>query len=187
MPTHSHVGWGLLISLTLHVSGIAALSLALPRLNVRPGLVRQVEFAVLDAPVETNLAAATAAPAQQLPAAVAAAPAAEAATIEVSAAPAPQPLRAAAPIRKPVSKPLTAAASPRPITSATHADPSSDGSALQRVLAQIAATTQLTPDERRKAMLVVLRTWEDPSGKHSADELIDALLEDARKARATPP
>jgi hypothetical protein len=36
-------------------------------------------------------------------------------------------------------------------------------------------------------MLVVLRTWEDPSGKHSAEELIDALLKDARKAREAPP
>jgi hypothetical protein len=173
----------------LHVSGIAALSLALPRLNVRPGVVRQVEFAVLEAPSETALAPATAAP----PLAAATDPeppalplAAASATSEVlapqSSGTKPQP-RVAARIRKP----LTAAASPRQVTSATHADPRSDGSALQRVLTQIAATTQLTPDERRKAMLVVLRTWEDPSGSHSAEQLIDALLEDARRARTAPP
>ncbi|HET8937734.1 MAG TPA: hypothetical protein VFN67_30025 [Polyangiales bacterium] len=185
MPTRAHVGWGLLISLTLHVSGIAALSLALPRLNVRPGMVRQVEFAVLEAPSETGLAAATAPPpltasADLEPAALPLAAASDVAAPQTSGTKA-QP-RAAARVRKP----LTATASPRQVTSATHADPRSDGSALQRVLTQIAATTELTPDERRKAMLVVLRTWEDPSGTHSAEQLIDALLEDARKARAAP-
>jgi hypothetical protein len=175
MPTRSHVGWGLAISLLLHSTGIAALSLALPRLNVRPGVVvHSVEFAVLDdAERVTEQAAATAA--EQVP------PQADpAASIEVSAAAvqttAPRPVQAS---RK---SPLVAA-TPALVPSATRADPRSDGSVLQRVLRQIASTNELTQDERRKAMLVVLRTWEDPSGKRSADELINALLENARQAR----
>lgn len=55
-----------------------------------------------------------------------------------------------------------------------------DLSALERTLKRIAATPTLTPDQRRKAMLVVLRTWEDPSRNESADQLIDALLRELR-------
>ena len=51
-----------------------------------------------------------------------------------------------------------------------------DLGALERTLKRIAATTELTPDQRRKAMLVVLRTWEDPSRNESANQLIDVLL-----------
>jgi len=55
-----------------------------------------------------------------------------------------------------------------------------DLGALERTLKRIAATTELTQEERRKAMLVVLRTWEDPSRNESAEQLIKTLLTELR-------
>ena len=43
---------------------------------------------------------------------------------------------------------------------------------------KIAATSELTQDERRKAMLIVLRAWEGPPGSQDARALVDALLRD---------
>lgn len=205
MPARSQVGWGLVLSLLLHATGIAALSLALPRLNVRPGVLRQVEFSVLSAPVEAEAPAPLAGPD---PAAAAAPPARPdepelatvvvevventRATVELSPGPkvAPAPVAAPKPARNAPAKPLTAAAptaqpaasqptaaTPNDLPARSDADPRSDGSALERVLRKIAATSALTQDERRRAMLIVLRTWDDPSGRKSAEELVDALIE----------
>ena len=192
MPTRSHVGWGLALSLLLHGTGIAALSLALPRLNVRPGVLPQVDFSVLAAPepsARPSASVAAAAPATAEPAAAALALAAagtELPTGAVDVTPAAAPKRAARPVPapKPARKPPLTAATPSQLPSSVRADPRSDGSALERVLRQIAATTELTQDQRRRAMLVVLRTWQDPSGQRSAEELIDALLEAVRDKRA---
>lgn len=250
MLARSHVGWGLAVSLLLHALGVAALTLALPRLNVHPGVIRRVELAIVQdppppaaspplaaaepspsrdaelAPVGSavidaspvrasadvasgsvapdNAAPGNAAPGNAAPGNAASGNPAPGKAASVSAAPgnaAPgnaasgnaAPGNAAAPKTPARSKQLlpkraqpVAATEPK-LPSSAHADPRSDGSALERVLRQIAATTELTQDERRRAMLVVLRTWEDPSGKHSADELIEALLKDARAARKTPP
>jgi hypothetical protein len=185
MPTRSHVGWGLALSLLLHGTGIAALSLALPRVNVRPGVLRQVDFSVLAAPQP----APAAAPVAQEPAAPAVAAAAAenpAAGVQVEVARPAAPHRAPRPVPAPKAapKPSLIAATPSKLPSSVRADPRSDGSALERVLRQIAATSELTQDERRKAMLVVLRTWQDPSAQRQADELIDALLKSAREQRA---
>lgn len=210
MPAHSHVRWGFLLSLLLHATGIAALSLALPRLNVKPGVLRQVDFAVLseeDAPRAPDAPAASAAAAPQP--ARPEQPVAAAVSVEVvdnqnaSVAVSPAPLATAAPVaapkpaRKAQAKPLSAAApakaaatappsaaAPSDLTSTSRADPRSDGTALERVLRKIAATSELTQDERRRAMLIVLRTWEDPSGKRSAEELVDALIQGVRQQRA---
>lgn len=213
MPARSHVGWGFLLSLVLHATGIAGLSLALPRLNVRPGVLRPVDFSVLSAPVEAprtpDAPAAPVAAAEQparpeepeSPAALV--EVMESPTASVALAPArlptPAPVAAPKPARKAPSKPLTAAApTPQPtaaqptaatpgkLQDRTHADPRSDGSALERVLRQIAATTQLTQDERRRAMLMVLRTWEDPSGRRSAEELVDTLIKNTARPRPDP-
>lgn len=209
MPARSHVRWGLLLSLLLHATGIAALSLALPRLNVKPGVLRHVDFAVLsqeeaprapDAPKASAAAAPQPArPEQPLAAAIAVEVVAnDNASVEISPAPAPAaaPVAAPKPARKAQAKPLSAAppaktpatsppsaATPSALTTANRADPRSDGSALERVLRKIAATSELTQDERRRAMLIVLRTWEDPSGKRSAEELVDALIKGVREQR----
>lgn len=194
MPARSHVGWSLVLSLLLHATGIAVLSLALPRLNVKPGALRQVDFSAPTAaavqparPDEPELAAVVVEVVEN-----------PRANVELSPAhvPAPAPVAAPKPARKAPTKPLTAAAptpqpSAAPPTAATpsdlparsDADPRSDGSALERVLRKIASTTQLTQDERRRAMLMVLRTWEDPSGRKSAEELVDALIENTRPPR----
>jgi hypothetical protein len=200
----------LLLSLLLHATGIAGLSLALPRLNVRPGVLREVEFAVLSKPEpepELGLrgpkaAAQPARPDEPMSAAVAVEvtenPGASIALRPARAA-TPAPVAAPKPARKAPTKPLTAAppaqqlaaapptaSTPSKLPSATHADARSDGSALERVLRKIASTSELTQDERRRAMLIVLRTWEDPSGKHSAEELVDALIQGVRKAQTRP-
>jgi hypothetical protein len=192
MPTRSHVGWGLGLSLLLHGTGIAALSLALPRVNVRPGMSRQVDFSVLAAPEPAprppprEVAAAPVAPEAAASAFAVAATEAPAADVEVDVAQPAAPKVAPKPVPTPKAapKPPLKAATPSKLPSSVRADPRSDGSALERVLRQIAATSELTQDERRKAMLVVLRTWQDPSAQRSAEELIDALLESARKSRA---
>jgi len=209
MPARAHVGWGLLLSLLLHATGIAVLSLALPRLNVRPGVLREVDFAVLSSSEEAKRTPAAA------PARAAAAeqparpdmPQSEAAVVEIAENPAasvalspaqtaaPAPVTAPKPARKAPTKPLTAApparqpraaqpaaATPSKLPARSDADPRSDGSALERVLRKIASTTELTQDERRKAMLIVLRTWEDPSGRRSAEELVDALIQSSRSS-----
>lgn len=209
MPARSHVGWGLALSLLLHVTGIVGLSLALPRLNVRPGVLRPVDFSVLTPPEEVGRAPA----APRGPAAAEALaarpeePETVAAVVEVVDSPrasielspaqraAPAPVAAPKPARKAQAKPLTAAppaakpaasqpsaAAPSELTARREGDPRSDGSALERVLRKIAATSELTQDERRKAMLIVLRTWEDPSGRRSAEELVDALIENIRES-----
>jgi hypothetical protein len=194
MPARSHVGWSLVLSLLLHATGIAVLSLALPRLNVKPGVPRQVDFSAPTAaavqparPDEPELAAVVVEVVEN-----------PRANVELSPAlvPTPAPVAAPKPARRAPAKPLTAAAptpqpSAAPPTAATpsdlparsDADPRSDGSALERVLRKIASTTQLTQDERRRAMLMVLRTWEDPSGRKSAEELVDALIENTRQPR----
>jgi hypothetical protein len=209
MPARSHVGWGFLLSLLLHATGIAALSLALPRLNVRPGVLRHVDFAVVSKPVPVQVpepearapeAAAQPARADEPAIAASAVEVIENPSASVELAPAraatPAPVAAPKPARKAPTKPLTAAppapqptasqptaSTPSQLPTSTHADPRSDGSALQRVLRQIASTSELTQDERRRAMLIVLRTWEDPSGKHSAEDLVDALIKGVRQAR----
>jgi hypothetical protein len=208
MPARSHVGWGFVLSLLLHATGIAVLSLALPRLNVKPGVLRQIDFAVLSEPAEAPNAPKAAAAAAAQPARpdepMTSAVAVEVindptAAIELSPAPilapkpapiaapkparkAPiQPLSAAPPTARPTQRQLTAAV-PSKLPATPHPNPRSDGSVLERVLRQIAATSELSQDERRRAMLIVLRTWEDPSGKRSAEELIDALLERVRQS-----
>jgi hypothetical protein len=204
MLARSHVGWGLAASLLLHVTGIAALTLALPRLNVRPGVIRRVELAIVQEPPP----AASSKPAPPPPAAVevslepAAGPAATRAAPGPDDRPSvPAELAAADAPRVPVTPSATSPTpSPQPklrkapkavlvpkVQSSVRPDPRSDGSALERVLRQIAATSELTQDERRRAMLVVLRTWEDPAGKRSADELIEALLKNVRAARTASP
>ena len=211
MPARSHVGWGFLLSLVLHAAGITLLSLALPRLNVRPGVVtRQVDFAVLSEPQEAPRtpdapkapAAAAEQPARldQRAAAAVAVEVAQTPSASVQLSPAnastPGPVAAPKPAHKAPDKPLTAAppkrqpAIPQPTAAAPSklqvsrgTDPRSDGSALERVLRQIASTTELTQDERRQAMLIVLRTWEDPSGRRSAEELVDALIKNVRQPR----
>jgi|GEM_PF-6154079 hypothetical protein len=214
MPAGSHVGWGLVLSLLLHATGIAVLSLALPRLSVSPEVVRQVDFSVLSASLEEAPAPA----ADPAPAAAAAPPARPdepelaaavvevvqnpRAEVEVSPAldPKPSPVAAPKPARKAPARPLTAAAptpqpsaaqptaaTPNDLPARSDADPRSDGSALERVLRKIASTTQLTQDERRRAMLMVLRTWEDPSRRKSAEELVDALLKNVRSPSSPSP
>jgi hypothetical protein len=214
MPARSHVGWGLVLSLLLHATGITALSLALPRLNVTPGVVHQVNFSVLSATSEAPAPAPGPAPA---PAAAAAQPARPdeselaavavevvenpRAPVEVSPAAkvSPAPVAAPRPARKAPAKPLTAAAptpqpsaaqptaaTPSDLPARSDADPRSDASALERVLRKIASTSALTQDERRRAMLIVLRTWDDPSGRKSAEELVDALIKNVRSPLSSP-
>lgn len=202
-----------MLSLLLHALGIGVLSLVMPRLNVRSGVVAPpVDFAVLSEPAQSPRAP----DARKAPEAAAEQPArpeeqARAALsvevgenpnagIALSPAPAsePAPVAAPKPAQKAPSKPLTAAppkerpavappraAAPSRLASDSRADPRSDGSALERVLRQIASTSELTQDERRRAMLIVLRTWEDPSGRRSAEELVDALIKNVRQPRRT--
>ena len=210
MPARSHVGWGLCLSLLLHATGLVALTLALPRVNVRPGAPSPIDFAVLSAPTPrppdapnatTTLAAKPARPDEPSAPAVAVELTDDpTASVALSPAPSPAPAKVAAPkpAHKARARPVTqappgpkpsaappTAATPSTLPSAARADPHSDGSALERVLRQIAATSELTPDERRRAMLIVLRTWEDPSGRQRAEQLVDALIENARAT--TPP
>jgi ATP-dependent exoDNAse (exonuclease V) beta subunit len=179
MPTRAHASWGFAISLLLHATGLAALSLALPRLEVRPGVVRRMELALQPALQPPQPSAAAAHVEIEAVNMVAAAPA------QLSAAEREAPAPAAKPIKPAVAKARKPEAAPTPIKlqSAARPDPRADGSALERVLRQIAATTELTQDERRRAMLLVLRTWEDPSGQRSAEELVDALIKNAREHR----
>lgn len=207
-----HVGWGLSLSLTLHLSAFTALSAVLPHINVRPGVEHTVEFSVIrEAPRAAPSAAPPAAPEPRTvpapgappaqpppraqPASALRTPAAPEPAARARAAPAVErPKRASAPRRdaaphptpKPTPEPPTPAREAR-IQSATRADARSDGSALERVLRKIAATSALTQDERRKAMLVVLRTWENPNGSADAEALIDALLRELRGGSPHPP
>jgi hypothetical protein len=152
------------------------------------------------APAQQETAQRETAPAQPEPAAKPSAqplPEETAATIEVSPPASPTPVTPP-PARKPEPparkrKPPTAAAAVAPKTPAAapskdtpREDAHPDGSTLERVLRQIAATTELTQDERRRAMMVVLRNWQEPNSEHSPEELIDALIQNARRARSAP-
>lgn len=80
--------------------------------------------------------------------------------------------RVAAPPRKP--RPRATPATPALPKRANAAQ--TDAGAIDRTLRRIAATTQLSVTARRRAMLVVLRTWEDPSIAPAAERLVDRLL-----------
>jgi hypothetical protein len=177
-----HLGLGIALSLALHGLGLGTLSFVLPRVRVRPGIPDTVELAVVQEPARPAPPTAAAPPDN---AALPAAP-------PTAATPGDLTRKPTTPARPRVSPPRTPAAPPATpatarVTSAhPQADPRSDGSALERVLRQIAATTTLTQDERRKAMLVVLRTWENPGGTQDAQQLIDALLANLRAAKLEP-
>lgn len=74
--------------------------------------------------------------------------------------------------RKPTPQP--AAAAP---PAASSGAPAPDSGAVRRALERIARTPALTREQKRRAMLVVLRTWEDPSRTSRAEQLVDALLD----------
>lgn len=193
-----HVHWGVSLSLALHVGALGALGWVLPRVNVRPGVTHRVELSIVH---EAPKAAPLPAPVSPAPASTrtaASQPSQPSAATEADAEHAPDHLatRKAHPRPRKLQRTATRATAAQPptttsddirIRSATHADPRSDGSALERVLRKIAATRELTPDQRRKAMLVVLRTWEDPSGGRDAQQLIDALLAELPANRRLDP
>ena len=172
----THVGWGFALSLALHLVAIAALAWALPLLHVRPGTPHRIELAIVHEPAQQ------APPPAAVDLAAQSAQAAEPSTADMPKEPVwPEPARRKVRVaRKPQAAPNSGEA-PR-ISSAQLADSRSDGSVLERVLRKIAATSELTQDERRKAMLLVLRTWEDPSGSQDAQRLVDALLANLQAA-----
>lgn len=53
-----------------------------------------------------------------------------------------------------------------------------DESALTRTLRRVAATPELTREQKRKAMLALLRTWEGRTDPDDAERMIDQLLSD---------
>jgi hypothetical protein len=77
-------------------------------------------------------------------------------------------LPAAAPARKRRSPSLL------PVAAATA---SADAGALARTLQRVAATPELSVEQKRKAMQALLRTWEGRTDAESAERLIDQMLE----------
>lgn len=58
----------------------------------------------------------------------------------------------------------------------TPASSSGGDGALERTLQRVAATKELTDDQKRRAMLALLRTWEGRTDPQTAERIIDALL-----------
>ena len=65
--------------------------------------------------------------------------------------------------------------SPPPAPSA--APTAEDTAALTRTLQRVAATPELSTEQKRKAMLALLRTWEGRTDPETAERLINQLLE----------
>jgi hypothetical protein len=185
-PSHSRIGWAFSTSLLTHVMLLVQAPTPRPR---EPALQPQAaEFALVRLPDGADNPAGDAA------AIAAAAPAAPA-----SAAPAPAEWNQNAPKTLPTRRSVVRAAKPAQ-TRGTAADSgaitrsasksaaiggrserapgelATGSGALERTLRRIAATSQLSLQQRREAMLVVLRTWEDPSRTEQATLWVDRLL-----------
>lgn len=78
----------------------------------------------------------------------------------------------------PSSQPARKRRSPSPVPAAPSASAAADAGALTRTLQRVAATPELSVEQKRKAMLALLRTWEGRTDPESAERLIDQLLQD---------
>ena len=187
MPSgRAALSWGFGLSLALHAAWLGSAPQAHPYVK-RAAPAHMLELAIVRlpsrtlAPAETQQAAAADpgradAPAVTtlVPDALASQPmAAGTADARPKAAAARDSARRAPRLRARAIEPETASVAP-PLPAAD--DVGRDLSVLERTLKRIAATTELSPDQRRKAMLVVLRTWEDPSRNEGAAQLIETLL-----------
>jgi hypothetical protein len=63
---------------------------------------------------------------------------------------------------------------PAPV--ATPASSSGGDGALERTLQRVAATKELSNEQKRRAMLALLRTWEGRTDPETAERIIDGLL-----------
>lgn len=160
MPSgRAALSWGLVLSLALHALWILSAPRGRPHVRRAPP-AHTVELALVRGAPALDFTAVS----------------------PVTAAPEPDPGEPSQSVPAPAAP--RARVRPRPVKLATAGSPplpaaettGRDLGALERTLRRIAATTELTPDERRRAMLVVLRTWEDPSRNESAEQLISALL-----------
>jgi hypothetical protein len=177
-PSPSRVGWAISTSVLTHV----ALLLSPPRPPPRePAVVpKAVEFAVVNLPsADANGEAGRDNTPSAPPEPNASGPVRVDESHESTGAVDEPPRRKAPP--RPTS---TGPRAPKPKSSATvglprkpnDSDLAAGSGVLERTLRKIAATTQLTLQQRRRAMLVVLRTWEDPSRTIEATLWVDSLL-----------
>lgn len=151
----SALGWMLALSVALHLAVVA-------QFGRRP---RAVQRSLEPAPVEVALPRD--APAVRIePLSEPAPPAAssEAREVVASVAALPSPARA--------HKPRP----PQP-SAAAQAKAGTDTGALTRTLLRVAATPELSTEQKRRAMLALLRTWEGRTDPAAAERLIDQMLQ----------